>query len=98
MVLGVALFSKLRTAKVFFTFLKEKKKKKEDDCTRQSISGLEGLMLLKHKFAPYFRATAMKVKCRSCHSGHKRYLLMNVAAESELIETHTRSLSLFGRK
>lgn len=35
-------------------------------------------MLLKHKFTPYFRATEIKVKCRSCNSGHRRYCSMNI--------------------
>ena len=44
----------------------------------KASQGLEGLMLLKQKFVPYFRATEMKVKCRSCHSGHGRYLPLNM--------------------
>lgn len=93
MVLGVALFSKLGTDKVFFTFQKKKERggeRKNDDCTRQSVSGLEGLMLLKHEFAPYSRATEMKVKCGSCHSGHIRYLPMNMDGN-----TSRKSISFF---
>lgn len=34
---------------------RQAKKKKSDDCTRKTISGLEGPALLKHKFSPCFR-------------------------------------------
>lgn len=42
-----------------------------DDCTRQRVLGVEGLRLLKHKFALCFRPKEVKVKCRSCHFGYK---------------------------
>lgn len=77
MVLGVALFSKLGTAKVFFTFQKKEsggKKRWLHQAKRLWPGGTR-------TFAPYFQATDMKGNYRFCHSVHKRYLPVNMDGE-----------------